>query len=113
MLTAANLLDIKPVKDAACRYMEWNMEDTNAIGIFEFSDTHNCDDLKKISFKYILSNFTKIIEFDEFLSLQRNKLIEIISDDNLNVSNEETVYIAAIKWLKHLPEERSKNFFEV
>ena len=89
------------------------MEDSNAIGIFEFSDTHNCDELKKISYKYILANFSKIIEFDEFLSLQRNKLIEIISDDNLNVSNEEIVFIAAIKWLRFSSEQRFKDFYQV
>ena len=29
LLTAANLFDIKPVKEACCRYMEWQMEDFN------------------------------------------------------------------------------------
>lgn len=55
----------------------------------------------------------QITEFDEYLTLQRNKLIEIISDDNLNVLNEEIVYTAVIRWLKHSEEERLKNFYEV
>ena len=53
------------------------------------------------------------MEFDEFLTLQRNNLIEIISDDDLNVTNEEIVYLAVIKWLKASEEERLKKFYEV
>ena len=53
------------------------------------------------------------MEFDEFLTLQRNNLIEIISDDDLNVTNEEIVYLAVIKWLKASEEERFKKFYEV
>jgi len=39
----------------------------------------------------------KIVEFEEFLTLQRNNLIEIISDDSLNVINEEIVYLAVFQ----------------
>ncbi len=31
VLTAANLFDIKPVKEACCLYMEYNMDDFNCI----------------------------------------------------------------------------------
>ena len=60
LLTAANLFDIKPVKDACCRYMEWQMEDFNCIGIYCFADTHDCAELKQISYKYILNSFTQV-----------------------------------------------------
>ena len=55
----------------------------------------------------------KIVEFEEFLTLQRNNLIEIISDDSLNVINEEIVYLAVIKWLKHSKEDRFKKHFYI
>jgi hypothetical protein len=72
LLTAANLLDIKPVKDACSRYMEWSMESSNCVGIFQFSDTHNCEELRSISFKYILANFTKVIY--KQIQINRKKL---------------------------------------
>ena len=45
--------------------------------------------------------------------MQQNKLIEIISDDNLNVSNEETVFNSCIRWRNHLIETRSADFYKV
>lgn len=60
LLTAANLFDIKSIKDACCRYMEWQMDASNCIGIHCFSETHDCLELKQTSFNYILANFCKV-----------------------------------------------------
>ncbi len=48
---------------------------------------------------------------EEFLGLNSAKLIEIISQDELNVTNEETVFKACLKWLKHQPDERLVTFY--
>jgi hypothetical protein len=113
LLSASNLFDIKPIKQACCRYMEWQMEASNSIGIHLFAESHDCPELKKISFKFILNNFLKIIEHEEFLTLNSSKLNEIISDDNLSVPNEDVIYNAVIKWLNHSFEERKSHFYEV
>lgn len=69
LLSAANLFDIVPVKEACCRYMEWQMEDQNCIGVYCFSDAHDCVELKDISFRYILKNFQKVEKFFFFFKL--------------------------------------------
>ena len=74
LLTAANLLDIQPIKNACSRYMEFKIENGNCVGIFQFSDAHNCEELRKISFKYILANFTKVIL--KQIQINRKKLFE-------------------------------------
>lgn len=61
LLSSSNLFDIKPLREACCRYMEWKMDDQNCIGIYCFSDTHCCNELKEIAFKYILWNFVTVI----------------------------------------------------
>ncbi len=61
LLTAANLFDIKSIKDACCRYMEINMDASNCVGIQCFSETHDCIELKNNSFSFILKNFCKVI----------------------------------------------------
>lgn len=60
LLSSSNLFDIKPLREACCRYMEWKMDDQNCIGIYCFSDTHCCNELKEIAFKYILWNFVGV-----------------------------------------------------
>ena len=40
------------------------------------------------------------MESEEFLSLPESKLVEILGSDELVVDKEETVFIAAVNWLK-------------
>jgi hypothetical protein len=134
LLQSANLFDIKPIKDACSHYMEWHIDESNCIGIHCFSEKYDCFKLKATSFNFILANFCKVskiifkdifwsefIHFllkkvilcDEFLNLHKSKLIEIISDDNLNVPNEDIVFNACMKWLDHAPDTRSDQFYQV
>lgn len=46
------------------------------------------------------------MESEEFLLLPVNQLIDIISSEELNVQNEEQVYVAAMAWVKHCLEDR-------
>lgn len=60
LLSAANLFDIKPVRDACCHYMQWQMDEQNCIGVYCFADAHDCAQLKLVSFKFILDNFKNV-----------------------------------------------------
>ena len=52
----------------------------------------------------------KVIVHEEFLTLNQAKLIELVSDDNLNATDEEMVYTACMRWLNSLPAARGKDF---
>ncbi len=54
-----------------------------------------------------------MIAHEEFLSISPTKLIEIISQDELNVISEEIVFKACLRWLKHQPEARTANFHSI
>ena len=113
LLSAANLLEILPVRDACCDFMEQSMDDSNCIGIHCFAEAHACLDLQKKSKEYILHNFVSVCMLDEFVTLEQAKLIEIISDDNLEVNFEEVVFTAAIRWLNYDEDNRLVSFYIV
>ena len=46
------------------------------------------------------------MDSEEFMLLPVNQLIDIISSEELNVQNEEQVYVSAMAWVKHNLEER-------
>lgn len=48
-----------------------------------------------------------------FLDLQSDKLVELLSDDGLQVPNEMVVYEAAIAWIKHDLTNRQQDLFSV
>lgn len=50
---------------------------------------------------------------EEFLELTPDKLIELTSNDKLEVESEELVFRAIQQWYLRKPEERSHNFHKV
>lgn len=113
LLSASNLLEILPVKEACCRYLELNLDDSNCIGIHCFAEDHACKSLEQKSKEYILHNFTTVWKEEEILKISDFKLGEFISDDDLIVDNEQTVFLAAHRWMKHDSEKRKLIFHKV
>ncbi|XP_059834926.1 kelch-like protein 20 isoform X3 [Hypanus sabinus] len=100
LLAAANLLDIGPVREACCQFLERQMDETNCVGIHCFAEAHSCDELQAKSLAYILHHFCAVRTQEEFLALSAEKLAQIISSDDLNVSREEMVFDAVLLWLE-------------
>ena len=101
LLSAANLLEVLPVRDACCHFLERHMDESNCLGIHCFAETHACSDLQNKTKLFTLHYFTDVSQQDEFLHLSAPKLIEFISDDDLRVEAEEAVFDAVIRWLDH------------
>ena len=108
LLSAANLLEVLPVRDACCQFMERNMDETNCLGIHCFAEAHACTDLKEKAKEFTLQYFPDVSQQEEFLGVTEEKLIEFISDDELCVENEEAVFNGVMRWLDHDRETRSK-----
>ena len=108
LLSAANLLEVLPVRDACCHFMERNMDETNCLGIHCFAEAHACTDLQEKTKEFMLMYFPDVSQQEEFVSLTEKKLIEFISDDGLSVESEETVFNGVMHWLNHDRENRSK-----
>lgn len=113
LLSAANLLEILPVRDACCMFMEQHMDETNCIGIHCFAEVHACNHLQNKAKEFALTHFPEVCQYEEFLTVTKDKLIELISLDDLYVENEKTVFNAVIKWLNHDVENREENFASV
>ena len=64
-----------------------------------------------MSFVYIPNR--KYIDPEEFLSLTIDELLEIISEDGLNVKMEEYVFEAVLKWIAHKKTERKKHIYRI
>ncbi|XP_052772645.1 kelch-like protein 3 [Mya arenaria] len=113
LLSASNLLEILPVKEACGQYLEQNMDETNCIGIHCFAEAHACCELQQKSKDYILEHFTSVSLQEEYLQLNKEKLIEFLKDENLNVDNEESVFQSAVRWLDYDSEGRKGDFDKV
>lgn len=110
LLPASNILQLIIVQELCCKFLQNQLHPSNCLGIQKFADTHACEELQLYSLKYALDNFQEVSLTEEFLSLSYDGLISLISDNQLNVTDEEVVYDAVIRWIKHDFKSREIHF---
>ena len=100
LLSAANLLEILPVRDACCQFLDRHMDESNCLGIQSFAEAHSCIDLQQKARNFALKHFSDLITGEEFDAIPESQLIDLISSDELEVLREEDVFNAVIKWVE-------------
>lgn len=108
MLSAANLLELLPVRDACCQYLDRHMDETNCLGIQSFAEAHNCLDLQQKARTFALKHFNELINGEEFEAMLEPQLIDLISCDDLEVVREEDVFTAIMKWVQSDSSRKSR-----
>ena len=53
--------------------------------------------------------FVEVIRHQEFVLLEPDSVVELLSSDSLNVPNEETIFHALVTWCQHDVTERKKH----
>ena len=107
LLAVASLFQIIPIHNGCAKFMETQLDISNCIGIHYFAQIHNCDDLRNKAKEHIEKNFTEVSQGEEFVSLTKDKVSEILSSNELNVEKEEVVFEALLKWVQHDQECRA------
>jgi len=96
-----------------CEFLRSQLDPTNCLGIRAFAETHSCRELLRIADKFAQSNFVDVMDSEEFLLLPVSQLIDIISNDELNVQNEEQVYQAVMNWVRYNVNDRKDNLAQI
>lgn len=108
VLSAACMFQITAVKEACCEFMRRHLGFGNCLGIRAFADTHSCPQLGKLADDFAKQNFQQVVQSEEFLRLEVDLLIALISADDLSISSEEKVFEAVVAWIKHDPANRDR-----
>ncbi|GAB0093433.1 Ring canal kelch protein [Sergentomyia squamirostris] len=101
LLTAANLLQLNDVRDACCDYLQSQLDPSNCLGIRDFADMHGCIDLLNHADTYVEQHFAEVVQFDEFLNLTHEQVVNLISSDRISVPSEEKVFECVIAWINY------------
>ncbi|XP_026815932.1 kelch-like protein 2, partial [Rhopalosiphum maidis] len=108
LLPAANLLCLDYVSSACVEYLQTHINTSNCLSIKAFADLHKCTELRSSSEVFIKKKFLEIVKYDEFISLTCEKVIELISCNDIAVPSELTIFECVIKWIKHDLNSREK-----
>ena len=106
LLYASSILQVEIVAQACCDFMMTHLHPSNCIGIQAFAQQHGRTDLMKCADKFILDNFSGVVESEEFLFMCHKHLETMLASPDLNVNSEIEAYEATMKWINHSREKR-------
>ncbi|KAK5642130.1 hypothetical protein RI129_008297 [Pyrocoelia pectoralis] len=89
------------VLSAVSAYFKVNqLNPTNCFGILRFAKHYFCTELEKEGKRYVRHNFVELLnEGKEFDDLSFLEVVELLEDDELNVTSEKVVYKAVKRWV--------------
>lgn len=108
LMVGASFLQLSKVRDACANFLMSQFHPQNVLGIRSFADSLGCTHLVSSADRYIHLYFSKVSYTDEFLNLSFNDLLDLTKRDELNVSTEETIFDACMRWVKFNEESRKK-----
>ncbi|CAF1629512.1 unnamed protein product, partial [Adineta ricciae] len=108
LLPAASILRIDEVQLTCCEFLHKRLNPNNCLSIRAFAEKNACQELLNLADRYTQQHFLNVKESEEFLFLPVNQLIDILSNDELNIASEEDVFLCVMKWVSYNVEQRKE-----
>ncbi|XP_061190853.1 kelch-like protein 24 [Saccostrea echinata] len=99
LLHTSAFLQIKSLQKLCETYLKPHVNVENCIHLWKVSVLHNCHTIRATAFRKILDAFSEISKSEEFYRLDEKEILEIISQENLNISSEEDLCAIIFDWL--------------
>ena len=115
LLKASTLFQIKILHRKCEDFLLQHITADNCIGAWKLAKSFECKELTKKAWYHILEYFTEVCITDDFNFLDYEDIMAIITDDNLQVANEEIVCDSVFRWYrfdKEARKEHTQNLFE-
>ncbi|XP_007897069.2 kelch-like ECH-associated protein 1A [Callorhinchus milii] len=100
VLLASMMYQVEEVVKACCDFLVRNLNSSNAIGISNFAEQIGCTELHQRGKEYISMHFNEVTKENEFFNLTHCQLLDLVSQDSLNVLCESEVYKACTEWVR-------------
>ncbi|NXI55119.1 KLH30 protein, partial [Chloroceryle aenea] len=101
-------LHFPTIQKVCSRYLRQQMDATNCLGICEFGERHGCPEVSSKAWSFLQENFEAVSLQEEFLQLSKERLVNYLSNDQLQVQEEQSLAEAVLRWVRHDPEPRAQ-----
>ncbi|XP_038148523.1 kelch-like protein 4 isoform X1 [Cyprinodon tularosa] len=109
LLAAACLLQLSQVIQVCCSFLMKQLHPSNCLGIRSFADAQGCMDLLNVAHNYTMEHFLEVIQNQEFLLLPTAEIVKLLSSDDINVPDEETIFQALMMWVRFDVQHRQQD----
>ncbi|XP_068181155.1 kelch repeat and BTB domain-containing protein 12-like [Antennarius striatus] len=97
---AAFLLHVDGAFRLCQNHMEAHMDASNCVGLYHWARDLGASSLADCAFIYLCQHFAEVCEEEEVLELDAQRLGDLLSSDDLNISKEEVVLELVLRWLQ-------------
>uniref|UniRef100_A0A671TKR6 Kelch-like family member 5 n=1 Tax=Sparus aurata TaxID=8175 RepID=A0A671TKR6_SPAAU len=101
LLSASCLLQLSSVVQACCSFLMKQLHPSNCLGIRSYADAQGCNDLQRAAHAYTMEHFLEVVGGQEFLLLPVEEMEKLLTSDDVNVPDEETVVTSLLTWVAH------------
>lgn len=109
LLSASCLLQLSSVVQACCSFLMKQLHPSNCLGIRSYADAQGCHDLHRAAHNYTMEHFLDVVGGQEFLLLPMEEMARLLTSDDINVADEETVVNSLLTWVRHDAPSRQRH----
>lgn len=99
LLQCAGMLQFSEVQELCVEILCTRLDVTNCWSLLQLSDILSEEKLFNRAKKYIMWNFEKTITSSDFISIDKNLMMQILKSEHLNVKHEMLIFEALLIWV--------------
>lgn len=108
LMRTASQLHFPTIQKVCSRYLRQQMDASNCLGICEFGESHGCPEVSSKAWAFLQENFEAVSQQEEFLQLSKERLAIYLSNEQLQVQEEQSLAEAVLRWVRHDPGPRAQ-----
>ena len=113
LIATANFLLLPSLKTMAANVLKDTLTTENCVFNYYFAEKYDCVELKDKCREVINTNFSVVMETEDFLKLDQKQVMEWVSSDDVIVNEEEDIFKGIVRWVSHNKSEREGDFPEL
>lgn len=113
LFIASDRLEFKSAKDACIDFIMRQIEVSNCLRILALAERHGLKVLKEAANYCITNNFIDVVETEDYKNLNPSQVVDLLSRDDIQVTNEKQVFKACVTWVQYNVESRRQHMSEL
>lgn len=107
-LAAASHLQVSEAVELCARFLDHAITVDNCVDILNITELYSLSKSQTKVRSFILKNFEKLSEYEEFFKLSCNQLSSLLAENSLGVSSEYVLFELVLKWIRFDEAQRER-----
>lgn len=112
ILEAADFLQLEQARLLCCKFLERELHISNCLGMMAYAWRLGCNQLHQAARQVALSHFPAILAEEDFLTLPKETVADLLASDDLAIVNDDLALEATLRWVC-FESERGEHFLEL